>query len=290
MTRFNNLMPRLIIGIGVLAACTMSNAAVIFSDNFQSDTAGQTGSALDLDPVIDTGGGDIGGSWSVLETGITMGQVINDTTPGNATAGTDNYVRVFRGTSSSTRAAVFATGWTVSDTTDQLLQIDMDVYQPSTNVFPMSFWLGDATMAPPTSNTGSGSTSINFFVANALATAPDVNTPSKNVWTHVTILANFSSTVTQGGLAPQQEAISYAGGAFGTPVAFQKPGNSVKTVLVGLSQSTNETNYFDNVVIQTVPEPAAFTLLFLGACAWYGAVGARCRLRTLQNVGGFSSS
>src|SRR6476620_1421106 len=100
----------------LICQTTVATPVTIFKDDFQTDTAGTGNVTGDLDPVIDTGAGDIG-SWTIREgsTGnnfISGLQVYNDTVPANGIAGTNNFIRSYRAGSVNQSGKPYATGWT----------------------------------------------------------------------------------------------------------------------------------------------------------------------------------
>lgn len=235
-----------------------SSAAIIFSDNFQSDTAAQSGVSTDLDPAI--GVGDTGGVWNVIENPALAVQVLNDTVPGNGIVGLDNnYIRIYRGGGTTARGAPYAQGWNSADTLNQVVQLNMLVYRPTGSA--MSVFFGNAL------HSGSVSSGVNTFAGNSTVQASlDTSNLLADQWLPVQIMANMSSSLTQAGILPQQWTLSVNGGA---PVAsnFAVSGNQVPAILVGLSQGNETFNYVDNVVIQVIPEPTSMVLLAIGLVA-----------------------
>jgi hypothetical protein len=243
------------IAICVCLMCqSTSRAGLIFSDDFQSDAATQSGVTTDFDPAIS--GSDTGGVWNVIESPALAVQVLNDTVPGNGIPGLDNYLRIYRGGGPASRGAPYAQGWNSADTLDQVVKLDMLVYRPTGSA--MSVFFGNAL------HSGSVSTGVNNFAGNSTVQASlDTSNLPANQWLPVQIMANMSSSLTQEGILPQQWTLSVNGGA---PVAsnFAISGNQVPAILVGLTQGNETFNYVDNVVIQVIPEPSSLVLLGLG--------------------------
>ena len=93
MSRFNHWTLGIVVAaMGWLALGSSLNAAVLFSDDFESDTVG-------TDPVI--GAGDIGGSWDMREPTEAYGLVDTD--------GSNKYLDIIRGDVLD-RARPWATG------------------------------------------------------------------------------------------------------------------------------------------------------------------------------------
>ena len=274
---------------GVLALCPAANAAVvIFADNFQTDTAGTGNVTTDLDPAIDTGAGDIG-SWSNLEgstgTNFPSGiQVYNDTVPANGIAGTNNFLRTYRGGSTTSAGHPYATGWGAANTTDRVVQLDMSVYQtsgtdpnlPSSNppVY-LHVMFGGAPRANPTQAAWLNTLSA-FFGLSTGAASPSNNPDiafGDDAWHSVKVIANYSQTTTQWGIAPQKYKVFIDGGA---PITgdFWTPQTTVQSILVGFGGANEQFHYIDDVRIQSIitPEPAAVCVwgIVIGTCGWVG--------------------
>jgi hypothetical protein len=255
-----------------LASCPNANAAFLFSDDFQSDTAVLSSSTADADPVI--GAGDIGGIWQPTESPALAVQVENDTVPGqngqngSLVAGANNYLRVYRGGGSGTRGAPYARNWNVADTLNMPVTLKMLVYQPTGSSLGVFF----GTITPNT-NVNAG---VNNF-ANTAAVQVSLNTAlPDNQWIPVTITANFSNTLTQNGLAPQTYKVIINNG---TPTIgnFANAATQTPAILVGVSETNETFNYIDDVQIMT-PEPTAACVwtVLVGMCGWLGWKKRKC--------------
>jgi hypothetical protein len=243
-----------VVGVGFSTAKATAVPLTIFKDNFQTDSPVLSDSTADADPLIDTPGGDIGGNWVCIESPALSVQLEYDTVPaqngqnGSLVAGTNNYLRVYRGGGPSTRGGPFARGWTAADTNDRVMQLDLNMYQPTGS--SMSIFFGTTNPGGITVSSG-----INNFANNStVATSLDV---ADNQWVPVRIIANLSATTAQLGLDPQKYTVSIDG-VTGSPASFTKAANQVTAILVGLSDTNETFNYVDDVQIQIlnpIPPP-----------------------------------
>ena len=258
-----------------------ATAQIIFQDNFQSDTAGTSITTADLDPVI--GLGDTGGVWDIRD-GSTANalplatQVLNDLVPNsqvNGTPGPNNFLRIYRGGSVSATGKPYATGWTVADTLNQVVQVDMLVWQEqlpsSIGNGVMSVMFGGAPQANPSQSAWLNSVGawIELEASDNGASNPKLWDFPDNQWLPVRIMANLSSIDTILGVAPQTYSISINGGTPGTG-GFWTTQNTVQSILVGWEGANEHFDFIDDVTIQIVPEPSALALLGISllCCLW----------------------
>jgi hypothetical protein len=254
------------------------NAAIVFMDDFQSDTAGLSGSSSDLDPEI--GAGDIGGSWVSRENNATHIQVLNDTVPANGIGGSNNYVKTsrFGSNSAANTSRLHATGWDPLETANQLVQLDFSLYQTTDANLTLNIY--DA--APPGSNTDTGTIGAGIALTNMdfAASIPD------NQWVEVRLIFNTSDTLTLVGPGsvsydPQTYSFTVDGGSFmdqagilvAVPQPFVLPGGVTQFQSIMFKEGANSSNEFiDNVRVTTaIPEAQPLWLLLVGltvAVSW----------------------
>jgi hypothetical protein len=249
--------------IGLLGTTTDARAAVIFMDDFQSDTAGTTTSGGDLDPVI--GVGDTGGSWVVRESSAAHTRVISDTVPGNDMAGSDNYVELIRGGGSSSISKLYATGWDGALTLNGVVQLDFSLWRQSAALATIMF----ADQAPPGSVGGfpdfnpGGTNTVSIF--HGLGAGGDTDVAAEQ-WTSVRIVADmFAQTYTvslNGGTPTSHNFYDPDGGG-----AEVNEEHQVQSILF-FTGANNAVYYIDNVKIDAIPEPATWVLLTVGAASF----------------------
>jgi hypothetical protein len=250
-----------------------AKSQIIFQDDFQSDVAGTSITTDDLDPII--GLGDIGGVWDIRD-GSTANhlplavQVLNDTVPDSqnpGVAGTNNYIRIYRGGSINFTGKAYATGWATEDTTDHVVQLDMKVWQEQlpSSIGPgyLSVMFGGA----PQNNTSqsawlnSVSTWIELADTNDVVSPPIFDFPD-NQWNTVRIRVNLSSTTTQFGIPPQQFELQINDNA-PTNGTFWTAHNTVQSVLVGVEGSNEHFDFIDDVTIQLLSDELKLLLTLL---------------------------
>jgi len=245
---------------------TVATPVTIFKDDFQTDTAGTGNVGGDLDPVIDTGAGDIG-SWTIREgsTGnnfVSGLQVYNDTVPANGIAGTNNYLRNYRGGGPAASGKPYATGWVTADTTNRLVQLDMSVWQEqltnSVGAALMNVMFGGAPQNNPSQATWLNSVSVWVQLTDTNVPAGGTGAPPQydfpdNQWLPIRILANFSSTDTQAGLAPQTFSTRINNG---TPTTnnFNTAKTTVQSILVAWEGINEHFDYIDDLTIQLISD------------------------------------
>ena len=244
------------------AHCDSASATTLFYDNLQSDTAGTYSSedgypTENLDPVI--GAGDVGGSWTInYENPATTGiQVLNNTTPGQDGAGTNNYVSM-RSTSYFS-----AGGWTTADTDREKIWLSFDIWVPSgtptgrhsivargpgNQALFNAYFFGDGTISSLSPE----------FVSTGLTIPLDS-------WQHISFVAD---------MAANTFVLTAGGGNFNGQWTTDGSGATAvdKFWISGGSPALPFTGW-DNVQLGIIPEPSAVTLLFSGllglfAYAW----------------------
>jgi hypothetical protein len=239
--------------IGYSAVVVTADPVTVFQDNFQTDIAGTTTSGEDLDPIIDVVGGDIGGSWVIRESTSAHTRVINDTIPGNDVAGTDNYVEMIRGGSSSSIAKLYATGWDTALTLNTMVQLDFSLWRQPDALATIMF----ANQAPPGS-VGSfpgfgpnGPNTATVFHGFGLGGDTDI---TADQWTDVQIVADMLTqtyTVTIDGGTPTNHA-------FWDPDDVGPEVNEVHQIqtIMFFTGANNAVHYIDDVQFQVLNPPA----------------------------------
>jgi len=214
---------------------------ILFRDDFQSDAATTTFGGGDFDPVIGTGDVAAGfTSWTIREQGASYLQVLNDSVPHNDVPGTNNYISIYRDSSLSRNGGAYGTGWNPDLTLNKVVQLDYKVFQNDLTSAGLSAVL--LSQGPP-----GGVASFNAANASVWPTEG----PIDSAWHSIRILANFDSSVTQLGIAPQTYTLSIDGGP-PTTNAFYTAQNAVQTL--GFYGAANFTTvYFDDVVLQVIP-------------------------------------
>jgi hypothetical protein len=238
--------------IGYSVAVATADPVTVFQDGFQTDTAGTTTSGEDLDPIIDVDGGDIGGSWVIRESTSAHLRVINDTVPGNDMGGTDNYVEMIRGGSSSSIAKLYATGWDTSLSVNTMVQLDFSLWRQPAALTTIMF----ANQAPPGSVGGfpgfgpNGPNTATVF--HGFGAGGDTEVTAEQ-WTDVQIVADMlaqSYTVSIDGGAPTNHA-------FWDPDDVGPEVNEVHQVqtIMFFTGANDAVHYIDNVQFQVLNPP-----------------------------------
>ncbi len=249
--------------LSFLAHSQPANAAILFSDNFESDTS-RTGNASDADPVI--GAGDVGGSWFLAnETFPLSVQVNNDLTPGDYVGtGTNSNLRFYHAgnLSGSQRGVAYGTGWDASATLNQVVQFDFLFYRSSNVDYPsvdFRVLLGNVS---PSTDQGAGA---NAFASGAVVNGITLNSSNTAVdtWVPIQIRVNLDSTSTQLGIAPASYTWSINGVSQGE-VGINNPGTQIASFAFFQANAPEGMNWVDDAVFQTVPEPCAGIIAGLG--------------------------
>ena len=242
------------------------NTQILLRDNFQSDAATTNGSTADFDPTI--GLGDMGGTWDIRE-GSTANalplavQVINSITPAdtNGITGPNNYLRIYRGGGVSSTGKPYATGWTTANTADQVMQLDMLVWQPSpgngnTSAGLMNVMFGGAPQNNPSQATWLNSVSAWAALSDGIQSPIDL---PDDQWNTVRMVVNLSSSFAQAGVPATNYTVSINGVTVLTN-GFYTPHNTVQSVLVGLEGANENFDYLDDVLIQIISKPLTVSI------------------------------
>lgn len=259
-------------GALLLAAvlCPAASATTVFSDDFQADTAGVTGSSEDLDPS----------GWDVSEPyGATQVQVLCDTVPGNGSTGTNKYVQLYMpNTPNANRPSIDGYVSNKAATVDALVTTNFSLYMPSSNTttnaspggsFAYMSWYGDSGTSSKfmfssyTEDGGKHGTISNWDGVTLKNTYTDAIAFDK--WVDISVVANYATgTYSLTINNPDEDSQTYsgltwtrtAGGNDRLSDLFIKP-NTPSEPVTGIEG----TFYLDNFSVSAVPEPSTLAIL-----------------------------
>jgi len=235
---------------------SQGKAEVLFYDNFETDTAGLSGSTEDLDPVIGTG--DVGGFWEPDESPETEIQVLNDAPIQSGVAGDNNYLKVDSANSK-------AKGWDRAKTENQLLELTCSVYVPAGNPSNkpgnIAGWDEVEGLRAFSVYFDAGG-SLRFYDGGSWHNITSIGF-TENEWFDVSILADMSAATYEFTVAGQTatEDLHWISGA-----------NQIDRL--SIYASGGATIFYDNISLVQVPEPSSLVLLG-GSLLGFALVGRR---------------